>query len=326
MSSAIGVDLGGTKMLVGVVEEGPRLLHRAAGSGWAESADEVLAALEAGVREAIDAQPRAEAVGLGIPCTIDRRRGLAISAVNLPIVDVPIRDEMQRRLDLPVFVDNDANLAALAEHRYGAARGATEAVMLTIGTGIGGGLVLGDELYRGATGAGAELGHVVVEAGGPSCQGNCPNRGCVETMSSGTALAREGRAAAGREPDSALGRLAAAGEPVDGRAVVAAALAEDATARDVVERAGRYLGVALASFANLFEPGVIVVGGGVMAAGELLLGPARAELEARALPPMNSTPVVAAELGPDAGMIGAATMALDELRRAAPAGLEAEAG
>jgi glucokinase len=152
---------------------------------------------------------------------------------------------------------------------------------------------------------------VVVDADGPPCQGNCPNRGCVETMASGTALARDGTAAAKAAPDSALGRLAGEGTPIDGAAVTRAALAGDDAARAVVTAAGRYLGVALASLANVFEPDVMVLGGGVMAAGELLLEPARAEVRQRALPPQNRTPVLAAELGPDAGMIGAAALALE---------------
>lgn len=304
-------------MLVGVVGPGPRVLHRATEGVLGADTEGILAALEAGIRQALAAVPEAEAVGLGIPCTIDRTTGLAISAVNLPIVDVPIRELMRERLKLPVFVDNDANLAALAEHRHGAARGARNAVVLTIGTGVGGGLVIDGELYRGSTGAGAELGHIVVEADGPPCQGNCPSRGCVETMASGTAIAREGRAAAEREADSELARMLDSPDGIDGRAVTEAALRGDPVAREVIARAGRYLGIALTSLANIFEPGVIVIGGGVMAAGELLLAPARAELRSRALPPQNATPVVAAELGPDAGMIGAATMAASELERVA---------
>ena len=149
------------------------------------------------------------AAGLGIPATIDRERGVAINAVNLEITDVPIRDMMRKRLGLPVFIDNDANFAALAEFLYGAGRGARNVVMLTIGTGIGGGLILDGEVFRGSTGAGAELGHIVIDENGPPCQGNCPNHGCVETFASGTALARAGKAAAEREPDSALGKALA---------------------------------------------------------------------------------------------------------------------
>jgi len=238
---------------------------------------------------------------------------VAIAAVNLPLIDVPIREQMRERLGLPVFIDNDVNAAILAEHRFGAARGVSNAVMLTLGTGIGGAILLGGAVYRGTHGAGSELGHIVVDLDGPQCQGNCPNRGCIEALASGTALAREGRAAAEREPQSMLGRALADGREVRGEIVTEAALAGDDTARELVGLVGRRLGVALSSLANIFEPEVIVVGGGVMAAGELLLEPARRELRARALPPMNGARVAAAELGDDAGMVGAATMARLEL-------------
>jgi glucokinase len=310
----IGVDLGGTKMAVGVVDDRQNVLFETVGPSVGLTEDELLAELERDIEEARTAWPDAAAVGLGLPCTIDRERGVAITAVNLPITDVPIRDLMSERLGgLPVFIDNDANVAALAEHRRGVAREARNVVMLTIGTGIGGGLILDGRVYRGATGAGAELGHVVVDLDGPRCQGNCPNHGCIETFASGTALARDGRAAAEGAPDSALGRALAAGGAFDGRTVSDAALAGDATALEVVAEAGRHLGAAFSSYANVFDPDVIVVGGGVMALGDLLLDPARDELRTRALPPMNRTPVKPAELGPKAGMIGAALMALEEL-------------
>jgi glucokinase len=309
----MGVDLGGTKMAVGVMDEEQRILHRSTGPSYGLDLGQLLDQLEASLRAGIEAEPQVEAIGLGIPCTIDRERGVAISAVNLPIVDVPIRKLIGEQLGLPTFIDNDANVAAYAEHRFGAARGATNAIMLTIGTGIGGGLILDGEPYRGSTGAGAELGHVVIDQAGPPCQGNCPNRGCVEALASGTALAREGRIAAEHHPDSALGRALAAGETVDGKLVTEAAIGGDGIAVEVLATIGRRLGVALSSLANIFEPDVIVVGGGVAAAGDLLLEPARGELRARALPPMRGTPVVPAALGPEAGMVGAAEMALEEL-------------
>lgn len=308
----IGVDLGGTKMLVGAVDEAANVAYRSERASVGLSSEELLDALTEELRAGLAARD-ARAVGLGIPCTIDRERGLAISAVNLPLVDVPIRDLMREALGVPVFVDNDANGAALAEHRFGAARGTRNAIVLTIGTGIGGGVVIEGQPYRGSSGAAAELGHVVIEMDGPRCQGNCPNRGCAEVMASGTALGREGRELAARHPDSALARLREAGEEIDGRAVTELALQGDEAAREAVATIGRRLGVLLSSLANTFEPDVIVIGGGAMAAGELLLEPAREELRSRALPPMNETPVVAAELGPDAGMIGAATVAFMEL-------------
>jgi glucokinase len=309
----IGVDLGGTKMLLGVLDSDSKVLWESREASTGQSEDELVELLVSEVEEARGHCPGVAAVGLGIPATIDHGRGVAVSAVNLPLENLPIRDLVGERTGLPAFVDNDATVAALAEHLYGAARGAENAVMLTIGTGIGGGLILGGEVYRGATGAGAELGHTVIEVDGPRCQGNCPGRGCVETLASGTAIGREGRAAAEREPDSVLARMLADGEEIDGKAVTEAALSGDAAARAVFDLVGSRLGVALTSFANIFEPEVFVIGGGVIAAGELLLEPARRELAERALPPMKRIPVVAAELGSDAGMIGAAAMARIEL-------------
>ncbi len=309
----IGVDLGGTKMLLGVLDSDSKVLWESREGSTGQTEDELVDLLVREAGEALQHCPGVAGIGLGIPATIDHDRGVAVSAVNLPLENLPIRDLISERTDLPVFVDNDANVATLAEHLYGAARGARNAVMLTIGTGIGGGLILGGEVYRGSTGAGAELGHTVIEVDGPRCQGNCPGRGCIETLASGTAIGREGRAAAEREPGSALGRLLAAGETIGGKAVTEVALDGDAAARGVFDLVGSRLGVALTSFANIFEPEVFVIGGGAIAAGDLLLEPARRALEERALPPMKRIPVVAAELGPDAGMIGAAAMARIEL-------------
>jgi glucokinase len=311
-SETIGVDLGGTKMLIGVLSGTERLYEqREASTGQTE--DELVELLVREVTEARDARPDVTAVGLGIPATIDHDEGIAVSAVNLPLADLPIREIVSERVGLPVFVDNDGNVAALAEYLYGAAQGKPHMVMLTVGTGIGGGLILDGEIYRGSTGAGAELGHVVIQADGPPCQGNCPNHGCVESLASGTALGREGRAAAESSADSALGKLLAEGKEVDGKAVTEAALAGDELAVGVFDLIGGRLGVACASLANVFQPNAIVVGGGVIAAGDLLLEPARREVRERALNPMNETPILEATLGNDAGMIGAAAMARSEV-------------
>jgi len=316
-TDAIGADLGGTKLLLGVLDAASKVVWESRERSTGQSEDELVEMLVREIGQAREAHPGVSAVGLGIPATIDHDRGIAVSAVNLPIENLPVRDLVTERTDLPVFVDNDANVAAFAEHLYGAARGADNAIMLTIGTGIGGGLVLGGEIYRGATGAGAELGHMVIDMDGPLCPANCPGRGCVEAFASGTALGREGREAAEREPESALGKMLADGREIDGKAVTEAAFSGDRTSIAVFELVGTRLGVALTSFANIFEPEVIVIGGGVIAAGDLLLEPARRELKARALQPMNRTPVVAAKLGEDAGMIGAAAMARAELERGA---------
>ena len=307
--------MGGTKLLAGAVGPDLKVHHRVQRS--LKGLDQ--ASLLEVVVDAVDQARRASAddvaaVGFGIPSLIDDRSGRAMMSVNLPLADIPFGDVMAERLGMPVFVDNDANLAALAEHRAGACRGASEAVVLTIGTGIGGGLVLRNQLYRGAIGAGAELGHTVIDVDGPPCQGNCPNRGCVEVLASGTALEREALRIVGERPESGLARAFEATRALPGPLVTELAHDGDAAAIEAVALIGSRLGVAIASFVNIFNPQVVVVGGGVIAAGELLLEPARAEVYARALPPSrDQVRIVAARFGVEAGMVGAATLALDGL-------------
>jgi glucokinase len=309
---AIGLDLGGTKLLTGVVDAELEVHHESRERTTGASEQEVLDTIVEEIEEARAKRPNVVAAGLGIPCTMDRERGVAINAVNLDITDVPIRDIVAERTGLPVFVDNDANVAALAEHRFGAAKGTGDAVMLTIGTGIGGGVIIDGQLYRGSIGAASELGHMVIDLNGPPCQGTCPNHGCIEALASGTALAREGTAKAGSHPESALGLALARDGGVTGKTVTDAAKDGDQAAVEVMELIGMRLGVGLSSLANIFTPDVLVIGGGVIVAGDLLLTPAREELRRRALPPMNETPVKEAQMGNDAGMIGAAEMALEE--------------
>jgi glucokinase len=182
-SCVVGVDLGGTKALAGALDADLQVHHRARREMTGLDQASVVSAVLDAVNEVREASPvEVDAVGFGCPALIDQRTGTAVMAVNLPIVDFPLRDVMNERLGLPVFVDNDANVAALAEHRWGAARGTSYSVTLTIGTGIGGGMVLDGKLYRGSVGAGAELGHMVIDLNGPPCQCNCPNHGCLETM------------------------------------------------------------------------------------------------------------------------------------------------
>jgi glucokinase len=313
----IGVDMGGTKLLAGAVDSDFSVHRRVQRS---VSGLDQTALLDVAVEAVQDARGAAgsevEAVGFGIPCLIDQRTGRAVIAVNLALSDIPFADVMAERLGVPVFVDNDANTAVLAEQRSGAASGCDDVVMLTIGTGIGGGLILGGLPYRGWVGAGAELGHMVIDMDGPRCQGNCPNRGCVEALASGTALAREARRIAGERPDSALAGALADGRELAGPLVTELAHDGDAAAIEAIELIGTRLGVAIASLVNIFNPQVVVIGGGVIAAGELLLAPARAEMRRRALPPSrDEVRIVAARFGVEAGMIGAAALAFDGLSR-----------
>ena len=305
--------MGGSKLLAGAVDAGLSVHDRAQrvllGLDQPALLDLAVDAVEE-LRERAGGE--IAAVGFGIPCLIDRGTGRAVIAVNLPLADIDFADVMAERLGLPVFVDNDANCAALAEHRAGAAAGCTEAVVLTVGTGIGGGLILRGELYRGAIRSGAELGHTVIDMNGPPCQGACPNHGCVEAMASGTALAREAVRLAGERPDSGLARALGEGDVLAGPLVTELAYDGDQAAGEVIALIGTRLGVAIASFVNIFNPQVVVIGGGVMAAGELLLEPARAEVRSRALPPSkDEVRIVMAEFGVEAGMLGAAALAFD---------------
>ncbi len=275
----------------------------------------LLDTMASAVQELVNTAPgEIGAVGFGIPSLIDRRNGTSLMAVNLPLADVRFGALMAERLDLPVFVDNDGNLAALAEHRAGAGTGVDDMVLIGLGTGISSGLILNGELYRGWIGAGAEIGHMVIDLNGPPCQGNCPNHGCFESLASGTALIREARQIAGEQPATALGRALREGRELDGPLVTELAHDGDPAAGAVLELIGTRLGVAIANVVNIFNPELVVVGGGVMGAGERLLAPARAEMARRALPPLrDSVSVVAAQFAHEAGMVGAAALALDGL-------------
>jgi glucokinase len=302
----IGVDLGGTSVkLARVAPDLTILEHRQAPTDVSDPA-RLLDELERLVREIAGETP--PAVGFGLPSQIDQRRGRVADSINVPLTDVSFVEEMERRLGTTVRIDNDANVACLAEARVGAARGKRDVVMLTLGTGVGGGLVLGGELYRGATGYGGELGHIVVDENGPPCQGHCPNRGCLEILASAAGLRAAAAAIAAERPGTAIAEAGGGAEPHD---VSEWALDDDADCAAALAVVGRHLGVCIASYINIFNPEVVVVGGGLMAAGELILGPARREAARRALrPPFAEVAIVAAELGNDAGVIGAAALVL----------------
>ncbi len=318
-SCVIGVDLGGTKLLTGTLDADARVHHREYRVvPTIDDPDAVLAFVGDAVAEQI-ARVEAEGgtvvrVGVGIPSLVDRVRGIAVSTVHQPLDGVPVRAILQDRLQRPVALDNDANCAMLAEWRGGGARGSDDAVLLTIGTGIGSGVVSGGRLLRGAIGAATELGHTVIDFDGPPCQGTCRSRGCLEALASGSALGREGARMAALHPDSELARTVTAGESVRGEHVVAAARGGDRAATAALERIGRMLGVGIANAMNTFNPEVVLIGGGVSAAGELLLGPARDEARSRARPPAGEARVEVARMGADAGMIGAGLLAWEEQR------------
>ena len=309
----IGIDAGGTKLLGGVVDDQLVVHHRVRRTWRGADRAETLEIMVGAVEEIRAAAPDVEAVGFGIPSLVDHVRGVSVWSNHLPIDDVPFRDLMSERIGLPVHVDNDTNAAILAEHRRGAARGTAHAVMLALGTGIGGGLILGGALHRGARGFAGELGHMTVDLHGEDCPGDCPGRGCFETLVSGRAI---GVAAArlGREqPESTLGELVAAGRRIGGGLVTELAHDGDEQARAVLAHVGERLGIGIAGIVNALDPEVVVIGGAAVAAGDPLLDPARAALAERALPPGGDPPpIVPAHFGDESGMLGAALLALED--------------
>ncbi|MGD0714259.1 MAG: ROK family protein [Gaiellaceae bacterium] len=296
---AIGVDLGGTKILAGVVTREGEVLRRHERPTPTHSQVDLLAAVEAAVSELLS--DGVAAIGFGIPAPIDQKRGRVFVATNIPLADVDFRDRMRERFGVPIGLDNDANAAAIGEWRAGAARGATDVVMITLGTGVGGGIIAGDAPFRGGGGAGVELGHVVVIADGPPCQGNCTGRGHLEAVASGRAADEAAKEVFGPAADAhRLVRLANEG---------------DEQALEILHRIGGYLGCGLASFANIFNPQLIVIGGGFGVAGWDHLIPAAERVLRRdaLLPARHEVKVVPAELGTAAGLIGAAFVAYEAL-------------
>lgn len=316
-SAVIGADLGGTKLVAGLFDDAGTELARTRLSVAGLDQDGLVEGL-AGAVETLRAQTELPVVaaGFGIPTTFDQRTGVAVQAANLPIADLPLRDILLERTGLPVFLDNDANVAALAEQRMGSGAGVTQdLIMVTLGTGFGGGIVSGGRIQRGAIGAGGELGHMSIAHDGPPCiSPNCPGVGCIETFASGSALRREAAALLEREPDGAFAQAVAAGAPPRGETLWTTARAGDTACQEILEQLGRYLGVGLANLVNIFNPRIIAVGGGLTPALEFILPEAKRVVRERALAPGNEfTEIVVATFGPDAGMIGAALMARDGL-------------
>jgi glucokinase len=310
----IGVDVGGTKVAAARIA-GTQVLEPVQHPTDLSGPEALLDGIEAAIREVAARAGEPDAVGLGMPSQVDHQTGTIVSSVNIPLVGVPLRQELGGRLGIPVFIDNDANCAALAEAMFVDDPPAQHLVMLTLGTGVGGGVIVDGKIFRGATGLGAELGHTVIDADGPDCPGTCPNRGCIEALCSGTALEREATAFAAAHPDSQLGRIGAeAGGRVKGRAVVDAARAGDADAQALLDALARWLGVAISNFVNVFEPAHFVIGGGLSAAADLLLDSATREAGSRALPALfGRVRIATAKAGNDAGVIGAGLLAAQEL-------------
>ena len=312
MGLTIGIDVGGTKIAAGVVDEAGKIIARTQRDTPADSVDATAEAICAAAAELIGAHD-VEAVGIGAAGFVSSDRATVLFAPNLAWRDEPLGTRVASSLNLPVVVENDANAAAWGEFAFGAAKHVEHMVCITVGTGIGGGVVVDGEMLRGAHGVAAELGHMRVVPGGHRC--GCGARGCWEQYASGRALVREGRAQAESGSLAAAQMLSVCGitDPAEltGPMITIAATHGDPCAMELLEDVGRWLGEGLASIATMFDPTHIVLGGGVSAAKDLILPAAVVAFE-KNLPAKSNRPhptIGVAELGNDAGLIGAADLA-----------------
>jgi glucokinase len=318
---AIGVDAGGTKVagLVVDCDDGGEIVGRRQVETPATDAELTVEAVVQVARDLLGAHADVAAVGVGAAGMVGLD-GVVRFAPNIAWRDAALASRVSSALGLPAHVDNDANVAAWGEFRFGAGRGSKDMLLVTVGTGIGGGIVIGGRPFRGAHGFAAEIGHVIVEPGGPRC--GCGNLGCWEQVASGRAIDRLGRVAAAEHPGSALTRLAG-GDPqqVTGVHVTTAARAGDTAALGVIGEVGRRLGQGIAGLVNILDPDIVVVGGGAMEAGDLLLGPTREGFSDAVMAPEQRPEValVPAALENDAGAVGAADLALSLAREGTPA-------
>jgi glucokinase len=316
---ALGIDIGGTKVAGGLVDRDGVVVARARRDTPHRSKSPVV--VEDTMVEVISellgmADREVVAVGIGAAGFVAADRATVVFAPHLSWRDEPLEANLQRRVPVPISVDNDANAAAWAEWRFGAARGESHVVMVNLGTGIGGAMVLGGAIMRGRFGIAGEFGHMQVVPGGQRCE--CGNRGCWEQYASGNALVREARSLMTANSPLAtdlLGRVDGDPSALTGPMITQAAREGDPTATELLGEIGQWLGVGIANLAAAFDPGVFVIGGGVSAAGDLLLEPARASFR-RSLTGRGYRPepqILAAELGNEAGLIGAADLARQDV-------------
>lgn len=310
----LGIDLGGTNVAAAVVDQDGTILGKVSlptpRTGPEAVADQMAAAAQAAAEQAGIGMEEIQSVGIGSPGTIEPQHGLIKFWSNLDFEDVPLAALMEERLNKPIYLENDANAAALGEFAAGAGKGSQSMVAITLGTGVGGGAVLGGKLYTGFNYAGMEVGHFVIKHGGRLC--TCGRKGCFEAYCSATALIKRTREVMEENPDSLLWQLAGSLDKVNGRTPFDAAAQGDAAAGKVIDEYVDYLGCGVASLVNIFQPEVFCIGGGPSAQGETLMAPVRYILnrEDYARNSVHRTRLVRAALGNDAGIIGAALLPL----------------
>ncbi len=315
MKYYVGIDLGGTNIVAGVVNENYEIISKAkTPTNRPRSAEDICKDM---ARMALEAIEKAglkvsdiEAIGVGAPGSVNSDTGVISYSNNLDFHNAPVADYIRNDIDLPVYVENDANAAAYGEFVAGSAKGTKDAVCITLGTGVGGGIIIGGKIYSGFNYAGAELGHTVIEVDGPQC--SCGRRGCFEVYSSATGLIRMTKEAMDADPDSKMHEMM--GDHVSGRLAFEAMRAGDSSAKAVVDKYIKYLAAGIANTINIFQPEVLCIGGGVCNEGDALLVPLKEliskEIYTRASD--DNTKIVIASLGNDAGIIGAAFLGLQK--------------
>ncbi len=311
----VALDLGGTKFRVALVNRDGDILKRSiAATDAHEGRKQVLQRVNDLIHETMR-ETGATIIGMGIsvPGPLDPEKGIIMHPPNLPNWEhVPIRDLCEKEFGIPVYAGNDANMAAVGEHRYGAGKGVSHLVYITVSTGIGGGVIINNKLYLGSRGLAGEVGHMTVDPDGPLC--NCGNSGCLEALASGTSIARRAaeRIAAG-EMSSLASLVKEDPRRLTAEAVELAGRSGDTLAKAVLEEAGRYLGMGVANLIHCFDPEMVVIGGGVSRAGDAIISPVRREVEKRLMPAFkDSVAIVPAVLGENTGLLGAATMAFGQ--------------
>lgn len=314
--TAIGVDVGGTKIAAGIVDTEGHILSSLRAVTPAGTSDDVVSAINYLIDELIKSAVKiSEVAGVGLAAagTVDFKEGVVVQSPNLPFSKLRLRGIIESKFGLPTFLDNDGNLAVLGESYYGVAQGIKNVVGLTIGTGIGAGIIMNGCLYRGATGAAAEIGHMVIDATGPRC--TCGSYGCFEEMASGRALVRLAKEKIGQGRQSLILELAEGRfENITGPGITEAARKRDKLAIEIFNEVGFWLGIGINNIINIFNPEMVVIGGGVADAGELILAPARRVVAERTLHPnQDVAEIVLAGLGNQSGILGAAALVFDEL-------------
>lgn len=313
MKLYIGVDLGGTNIGAGIVDEtGKILLKDEIPTGASRPFEEVIRDMASLIEDIMQKGGYTisdiESIGIGSPGSMDREQGKVVFANNLGWRHVPVRQELQKYIDLPVYLENDANAAGLAESVAGACQGVKNSVTITLGTGVGSGIIIDGKPYSGSHGVGAELGHIIVHAGGIQC--NCGNKGCLEQYASATALIREGRKAAQESPDSLIGKSVDGDiDKINAKVIIDAAKEGDSVALELFDTYIYYLTMGIVTTINMLDPSIIAIGGGVSRAGDFLLDAIRKSLDEHIF--YKDKPfakIYLSELGNDAGIIGAAML------------------